>query len=388
MDIYPLVIEAHKQDPMEQQAPPLLTTPFHAFHEQHDAKLIDFAGWDMPIRYGSIIEEHKQVRHAGGLFDVSHMGRIYFSGRHARRFLERLLTRRISDMKDFTCRYSLVCNEQGGVRDDVLVYRFPDKWMLVVNASNRQKLLEHFDEVKGDLTVKIDDQTEKTAMVAIQGPQVMDIIGQFSNEVPALKRYSFCVKNMLVVKLIISRTGYTGEDGVEVIMPAKMADMAIKTLLKNKSQTDAIKPAGLGARDSLRIEAAMPLYGHELDEDTDPYTAGLNFAVSLDKDQDENGEPFIGQEALKKIKAQGPTRTLVGMKLKGRRTPRQGNAVYKDGEQLGAITSGCLSPTLGHPIAMAYVGTGSCTVGDKVLIAAGSSRVDGEIVPLPFYHRG
>lgn len=372
---------------MEQQAPPLLQTPFHGFHLEHDAKVIDFAGWEMPIRYGSIIEEHKQVRNAGGLFDVSHMGRIEFTGRHARRFLERLLTRRVSDMKDFTCRYSLICNEDGGVKDDVLVYRFPDKWMLVVNASNREKLMGYFDTIKGDLTLKINDKTESTAMIALQGPKVMDLIGQFSKEVPALKRYSFCVKNSTVMKMVISRTGYTGEDGVEVILPAKMAGMAIKMLLKDRGDAAAVKPAGLGARDSLRIEAAMPLYGHELDEDTDPFTAGLGFAVNLDKDQDDNGETFIGQESLKKIKAQAPARQLVGIRLQGRRTPRLGNAIYKDGEQLGAVTSGCLSPTLGYPIAMAYVRTGCCDIGDPVTVAAGSSRVEGEIVSLPFYKR-
>lgn len=370
---------------MEQQTAPLLTTPFHGFHQEHDAQLIEFAGWEMPIRYGSIIDEHKQVRESGGLFDVSHMGRIEFSGKGARRFLERLLTRRVSDMKDYTCRYSLICNEQGGVRDDVLVYRFPDKWMLVVNASNREKLLGHFDAVMGDLKVKIKDKTESTAMVAIQGPKVMEIIGQFSKEVPALKRYAFCEKSLVLAKIIISRTGYTGEDGVEVILPAKAAGMAVKLLLKDKS--DSVKPSGLGARDSLRIEAAMPLYGHELDEETDPFTAGLGFAVSLDKDQDENGEAFIGLDALKKIKAEGTQRTLIGIKLKGRRTPRQGNAVYHEGEQLGAVTSGCLSPTLGYPIALAYVTAGSCKPGDKLIVAAGSSRVDGEVVPIPFYKR-
>lgn len=370
---------------MEQEAPPLLQTPFHGFHQEHGANLIDFAGWEMPIRYGSIIEEHKQVRAAGGLFDVSHMGRIEFTGKGARRFLERLLTRRVSDMKDYTCRYSLVCNEDGGVRDDVLIYRFPDKWMLVVNASNREKLLDHFEAIKGDLAVKIKDKTESTAMVAIQGPKVMEIISGFSNEVPALKRYSFCEKSMVLIKALISRTGYTGEDGVEVILPAKAAGMAIKLLLKDKSES--IKPAGLGARDSLRIEAAMPLYGHELDEEIDPFTAGLGFAVSLDKDQDENGESFIGQDALKKVKANGTERTLIGMKLKGRRTPRQGNAIYLDGTQVGAVTSGCLSPTLGYPIAMAFVTAGSCPIGTKVVVAAGSSRVDGEVVDLPFYKR-
>ena len=371
---------------MDQQAPPLLRTPFYAFHEEHGATLVEFAGWEMPIRYGSIIEEHKQVREAGGLFDVSHMGRIEFSGRGARRFLERLLTPRVSDMKDYACRYSLVCNEQGGVKDDVLIYRLPDKWMLVVNAANRAKLLEHFEQVKGDLVVKIKDKTESTAMVAIQGPKVMQIIGQFSNEVPALKRYHFCEKNLVLIKALISRTGYTGEDGVEVILPAKAAGMAIKLLLKDKSES--IKPAGLGARDSLRIEAGMPLYGHELDEDIDPLTAGLSFAVSLDKDEDENGEVFIGQDALKKIKAKGCERSLIGIKLTGRRTPRQGNAIFVNGEQVGAVTSGCLSPTLGYPIAMAYVQAGRCPIGEKIVAAAGSSRVDGEVVALPFYQCG
>ncbi len=372
---------------MEQEAPTLLETPFHRFHQEHGANLIDFAGWEMPIRYGSIMEEHKQVRNAGGLFDVSHMGRIYFSGRHARRFLERLLTRRVSDMKENTCRYSLICNEEGGVKDDVLIYRFSDKWLLVVNASNRAKLLDHFEQIQGELKVKIDDQTESTAMVAVQGPKVMDIIGQFSSEVPSLKRYSFCQKNLMILKMVISRTGYTGEDGVEVILPAKMADMAVKLLLKDKGESAAIKPTGLGARDTLRIEAAMPLYGHELDEDTDPFEAGLDFAVNLDKDQDDNGETFIGQEALKEIKAQGPRRQLIGIRMQGRRTPRQGNAIYSDGTQLGAVTSGCLSPTLGHPIAMAYVTPGSCSIGDPVTLAAGSSRVEGEIIALPFYKR-
>ncbi len=373
---------------MEQQtAPPLMETPFHGFHVEHDAKLIDYAGWDMPIRYGSIIEEHKQVRHSGGLFDVSHMGRIEFTGKDTQRFLERLLTRRVGDMHDFTCRYSLICNEEGGVKDDVLVYRFPDKWMLVVNASNREKILGHLDDNKGKLKVKINDKTESTAMIALQGPKVMDIIGRFSEEVPELKRYSFCVKTVMLTKILISRTGYTGEDGVEVILPAKMAGMALKMLLKDSSDTLDVKPTGLGARDSLRIEAAMPLYGHEIDEDTDPFAAGLSYAISLDKDQQEDGEPFIGQDALKKFKADGPQRQLIGIKLKGRRTPRQGNAIYKDGVQLGAVTSGCLSPTLGHPIAMAYVALDACKIGDKVLIAAGSSRVDGEIIGLPFYKR-
>ncbi len=222
-------------------------TPFYDFHKQHDARFVEYAGWEMPILYTSIIEEHQQVRSSGGLFDVSHMGRVKFSGRHARRFLERLLTRRVSDMKENTCRYSMICNENGGVLDDVLVYRFDDHWLLVNNAANHQKLMAHYEQLKGDMSVKIEDQTDSTAMVAVQGPKVIDFIGNFSSEVPTLKRFNFRVKNLMVLKMTISRTGYTGEDGVEVILPAKMAGMALKLLMNDKA-TGIIKPVGLGAR--------------------------------------------------------------------------------------------------------------------------------------------
>jgi len=359
-------------------------TPFYDFHKKHKARFVDFAGWQMPIMYSSIIEEHNQVRNSGGLFDVSHMGRVKFSGRHARRFLERVLTRRVSNMKENTCRYSMICNDAGGVLDDVLVYRFPDHWLLVNNAANHEKLMAHFEQVRGDLVFNMEDQTESTAMVAVQGPKVMDFVSQFSSEVPTLKKFHFRVKNLMVLKMTISRTGYTGEDGVEVIMPANMAGMALK-LLMNEKEDSVIKPAGLGARDTLRMEAAMPLYGHELDEQTDPFSAGLDFAVSLDKDEHENGEPFIGQNALKKIKADGPPRQLIGLAFDGKRTPRQGKAVYIGDNAKGAITSGCMSPTLAHPIAMAFVDPSCAEPGTALQVDFGKQRVDAEVVPLPFH---
>lgn len=360
-------------------------TPFYSFHKEHGAKFVDFTGWEMPISYGSIIEEHEQVRSSGGLFDVSHMGRIEIKGRHARRLIERIATRRISDMKENSCRYSLICNERGGVMDDILIYRFSGHWLLVVNACNREKILNHIDATRGDMICTITDTTEKTAMVAVQGPNVMDMIGKFSREVPTLKRYTFCIKNLLILKMVISRTGYTGEDGVEVILGAGMAQKAIGLLLKNEDKGISVKPCGLGARDTLRLEAGMPLYGHELDEDTDPLSAGLNFAVSLDKDQDENGEPFIGQEALKKIAADGPLRKLVGLKFEGKRTPRQGQAVLTGESEVGKVTSGCLSPTLGFPIAMAYVSAEHAEVGKTLSVSLGSKIIEGEVVKLPFY---
>jgi aminomethyltransferase len=369
----------------------LKRTPFYNYHQEHDAKFVDFAGWEMPIRYGSIIEEHNQCRSSGAVFDVSHMGRVRLSGRHARKLLETLLTRKVSDMQVGQARYALVCNERGGVLDDILVYKFNDDWMLVVNASNREKILAHIDAVakQFDYTAKVDDQTESTAMIAVQGPRVMERIGAFSKEVPTLKNYRFCEKNLMILKMIISRTGYTGEDGVEVILGAKMASMAIKLLLKDKGE-GVVKPAGLGARDTLRIEAGMPLYGHELDEDTDPLSAGLKFAVSLDKDKTDDGPAiprFIGQDALEKIAADGPPKQLVGMKIDGKRTPRQGAKVVHDGNEIGAVTSGCMSPTLGVPIAMAYVTPGAVSEGDAVGVPMGSGEVVGIVCKLPFYKR-
>ncbi|MBI1370712.1 MAG: glycine cleavage system aminomethyltransferase GcvT [Planctomycetes bacterium] len=368
----------------------MLRTPFYSFHQEHGGKFVDYAGWELPIHYGSILDEHHNVRTAAGIFDVSHMGRVKFSGRHARRFLELILTRRITDMKTNACRYALVCNERGGVLDDIIIYRFDDHWMMVCNAANRLKLLEHFKKHLADMSVKIDDVTESTGMVALQGPKVMQMIGKFSSEVPTLKRYSFCTKNLLILKLIISRTGYTGEDGVEVILPAKSTGMAIKLLLR---ETDGIKvkPTGLGARDTLRLEAGMPLYGHELSEDIDPLSAGLDFAVTLDKDQTAGDSPeipaFIGQDALKSIKAAGPKRKLVGLKLDGRRTPRQHMPVVLNGQPIGEVTSGCLSPTLDVPIAMAYVDAAHAMMDTKLAVDFGKQQVDATVVPLPFYKR-
>ncbi|MEM8739389.1 MAG: glycine cleavage system aminomethyltransferase GcvT [Planctomycetota bacterium] len=371
----------------------LLQTPFKKFHDEHQAKLVDFAGWEMPLHYGSIIDEHQQTRAQGSIFDVSHMGRFKITGRHARRFLETVLTRKVTTMKPKTCRYALVCNERGGVRDDVIVYRYDDHWMLVVNAANRAKLLEYFAAVQADreMSIKLEDETEKTAMLAVQGPAVIEKIGQFSKEIPTLKNYSFALKNLLILKMTVSRTGYTGEDGVEVILGSNMANMAIKLLLKDKNDGVSIKPAGLGARDSLRLEAGMPLYGHELDEDTDPFSAGLGFAVSLDKHEDTTGPEiprFIGQDALEKIAADGPPRTLVGLKIDGARTPRQGAAVTRDEQPLGTVTSGGMSPTLGHPIAMAYLAPDAASVGDTLHVAVGSTQAPATVVPLPFYQRG
>lgn len=370
----------------------MLKTPLHKLHLEHGGKMVDFAGWDMPISYGSIQDEHVQVRTKGGLFDVSHMGRLKITGRHARRLLGRVCTRRISDMQQGQCRYALMCNEQGGVKDDVLVYRMEDtEFLVVVNASNREKIVEHLNRVIADenLVVKLDDQTTKTAMVAIQGPNVMDLIGRVSSEVPTLKRYRFTVKNLLIAKLLVSRTGYTGEDGVEVILPASFTDMALKMLFKDvdlEAEQSEIKLAGLGARDTLRLEAGMPLYGHELGEDINALSCGIDFAIKLDKDEGDMPEPFIGQEALKRTRDEGgPARTLAAFVVEGKRTPRQEMAIKIDGAQVGVITSGCSSPTLGIPIAMGFIDRAHNEPGVKVTIDTGRAELQAEVRAIPLY---
>ncbi len=366
-------------------------TPLHQFHVDAGAKMVDFAGWEMPLTYRGVFEEHRHVRTSAGLFDVSHMGRVAVKGRHARRFLERLCTRRVSDMQPGQCRYSLVCNERGGVRDDILVYRMEeDDFLLVVNASNREKLLGHFAQVKGDLSVNIDDRTLQTAMVALQGPKAMELIGAFSREIPTLKRYRFAVKNLLVMKIIVSRTGYTGEDGVEAILPSGAIGMAMKLMLKDfdpNAANSVIKPAGLAARDTLRLEAGMPLYGHELGEDMNALGAGVDFAIALDKADDEGGEPFIGMNALKSTHAKGgPERKIVGLHVDGKRTPRQGMHVHAAGASIGQVTSACMSPTLDRVIAMAWIDAAHSAPGTALRIDTGKDSVlEAKVAPLPFY---
>ena len=372
----------------------MLKTPLNKLHNEHGGKMVEFAGWDMPISYGSIQDEHVQVRTSGGMFDVSHMGRLKVTGRHARRLLGRVCSRRIGDMQQGQCRYGLILNEQGGVKDDVLVYRMDDTdFLVVVNASNREKIVEHFKRVIADeeMVVKLDDQTMKTAMVAIQGPKVMDLVSRVSSEVPTLKRYRFTVKNLLIAKLIVSRTGYTGEDGVEVILPASVVDMALKLLLKDvdlTAQQSDMKLIGLGARDTLRLEAGMPLYGHELGEDINALSCGVDFAIAMEKDQGEMPEPFIGQEALRQTQAQGgPARTLAAFVADGKRTPRQGMAVKAAGKEVGVITSGCMSPTLGRPIAMGLIDRDTNVPGAKVVVDTGRAEIEAEVRANPLYKK-
>ncbi|HEV2294308.1 MAG TPA: glycine cleavage system aminomethyltransferase GcvT [Tepidisphaeraceae bacterium] len=362
----------------------LKRTPFYDFHVSAGAKMVEFAGWEMPILYRGIVDEHEQTRKSGSIFDVSHMGRLHFSGKDAIAFLDKVLTRNVSEQQVGQSRYSLVCNEAGGVLDDVIISRDAKKWILVCNASNREKLLKHFSDVrrKTDQDFDMADQTEGTAMVAIQGPKVIDrLSGVLPVDLKGLKRYGFVTDSFMLINFTVFRSGYTGEDGIEIILPAKMAPMAIKLLAGKTDKPDAtIKPAGLGARDTLRLEAGMPLYGHELTEQIDPLSAGLQWAVDLKKE-------FIGAEALRGIAACGLDRKLIGLELDGRRIARQGTPITVNGKTIGGVTSGTFSPTLQKSIAMGFVDVDHAGEGIQLVADLKGTPNPAKVVKLPFYKK-
>jgi aminomethyltransferase len=358
-----------------------LRTPFYDFHLSAGAKMVEFAGWEMPLLYRGIVQEHLHTRRQASLFDVSHMGRLRISGAAAADFLEKILTRRVGDQPAGTSRYSLICNEGGGVLDDVIVSREDGQWIMICNAANRLKLLEHFRSLAAD-GVTIDDQTERTAMVALQGPAALDRLANvMPTDIHAMKVHTFETIEVMFMNLTIFRGGYSGEAGVEIILPAKAASLAIKMLGGKLTRPDAVlQPAGLGARDTLRLEAAYPLYGHELTESLDPLAAGLAFAVNLDKD-------FIGAPALRRIAEAGPARKLVGLELEGRRIARQGTDLHYNGRAVGRVTSGTMSPTLQRSIALAYVQADCCAEGTCLTAALSGETAAATVVKLPFYRR-
>jgi len=355
-----------------------LRTPLCSIHEQLGARMVEFAGWRMPLLYTSIIGEHQHTRTAASIFDVSHMGRLVVSGTDSERLIEQVATRKVADQPVGRARYSLLCNEGGGALDDVLIYRYEDRWMIVCNASNREKIVAWLAARSAGLNVRLDDRTTSTTMVAIQGPRAVPLIDAMLPDVGVggLKRYAFLSGSYMMMSYTISRTGYTGEDGVEIVFPATAASLLWPYV--SSLGDGEVKPAGLGARDTLRLEAGMPLYGHELDEQHDPLSAGLDFAVSLDKD-------FIGRDALARVAAEGPRQKLVGLTMPGRKAARQGYAVLAGGRTVGVVTSGTFSPTLGHPIAMAWVDSAHAAVGNRLAIDVRGELLDAMVVELPFY---
>lgn len=365
----------------------LAHTPLDAWHRNAGARMVPFAGYEMPIQYDSIVAEHTACRTRAALFDVSHMGRLRFDGAESEALLDRLLTRKVSGMDVGQVRYSLMCNEDGGVLDDVLVSYLATPsgkhyHLLVVNASNRSKILEwiarHVDDFP---TVTVTDRTELTAMIAVQGPRAMETCKKlFSFDPTRLKYYRACITDQFAKPAIVSRTGYTGEDGFELTVRAEEANRVWENLLL-AGRDEGFIAAGLGARDTLRLEAGMPLYGHELSETIDPLSAGLDFACNLD------GRDFIGADALREIKEIGVPRVRIGLWPEGKRPARDGCDVYDcEGRLVGKITSGGPSPTLGHPIAMAMVDASSQS-SEKFEIDIRGKRVVASPTKLPFYKR-
>jgi aminomethyltransferase len=364
----------------------LAQTPLHGWHASHGGRLVDFAGWSMPVQYSSIVTEHNATRSAAGLFDVSHMGRIRFEGPAAESFLERIVTRRVAGMPSGQIRYALVTNESGGVLDDVLVYhlthsRGANYYQLVVNASNREKIVAWLQAHRHGAEVEIHDATLETAMIAVQGPRALEIVRPLSSLDPEnLAYYHGAECELIGTSGLISRTGYTGEDGCELIVPSDAA-LTLWEALYEAAQAIGGGAVGLGARDTLRLEAGMPLYGHELSEEIDPLEAGLSFAVNL-KDR-----TFPGSQALAARKADTSIPVRIGLTLKSKRVPREGYPVLANDQPIGRVTSGTFSPTLNRPIAMAYVARAQSAPGSELTVDIRGSREPARVVELPFYKR-
>ena len=356
---------------------PLLHTALHDWHAAHGGRMVEFGGWDMPIQYSTIIEEHNAVRTAAGMFDVSHMGRLTFIGPDALDLIQHVWSNNAATLKDFQVRYGLLCNEEGGIRDDVLVYRWPYGYAMVVNASNRDKIVAWLEEHKGGRDVQVSDSTLTTGMIAVQGPQAVALCSGLTDaEADKLGYYHAIATRYRGQQCVVSRTGYTGEDGLEFMLGAAAAVQLWEELAGR-----GVKPCGLGARDTLRLEAAMPLYGHELTEQIDPLQAGLSWAVKLDKGY------FLGRDAVMRRQQDKTRRLRVGLELQGKRIAREGSAVVRAGRTVGQVTSGTFSPTLQKALAMAYVDPDSSAVGTECAVDVRGKAESARLVPLPFYRR-
>ena len=352
-------------------------TVLHDWHVARGARMVDFAGWDMPVQYTSIIEEHTAVRSGAGLFDISHMGRLSFGGPDALALIQKVFTNNAATLKDGQVRYGLICNDRGGIRDDVLVYRWPYGYAMVVNASNREKIVGWLADSKGSFNVEVRDQTKDTCMIAVQGPRALDMCRGLTEVDAGELGYYFATPTTYQGKpCVVSRTGYTGEDGVEYMLGAGQGLQLWEELLRRGA-----KPCGLGARDTLRLEAAMPLYGHELSEEIDPFQAGLGWAVKLDKGD------FRGREALLVRRQDAKLKHRVGLELQGKRIAREGVRVLAKGKEVGIVSSGTFGPTVNKSIAMAYVEPAFAAVGTALGVDVRGKAEAARVVPLPFYKR-
>jgi glycine cleavage system T protein (aminomethyltransferase) len=359
-----------------------MRTVLYPLHLGLKARMTEFAGFEMPVSYSGIIEEHRAVRSAAGLFDLSHMGEFELRGPHALELLERALTNSAARLAQGQAQYTLLCLESGGAIDDLIVYKLgPERYMLCVNAANIEADRDRLTELnRGRADFR--DISDKTALVAIQGPKALEILqATTSVALAAVKRFRTAGAVVAGVQCLIARTGYTGEDGFELFLAGSDAAALFEALLK-AGRDQGLMPCGLGARDTLRMEAGLPLYGHELDRETTPLEAGLAAFIKF-------GRNFVGSEALAAEQAAGLRKHLIGIRTQDARSiARQGYPILHNGAEIGVVTSGSFAPGFGRPLAMAYVNDKNISAGATVEVVIRGRNAAAEVVPLPFYRRG
>jgi aminomethyltransferase len=362
----------------------LKRTPLYFEHVSLGARIVPFAGWEMPVQYTGIVDEHQAVRTAAGLFDVSHMGELAMRGEYAGHVVDYLVTNDAKKLADGQAMYTCACNEQGMVLDDLIVYRrAQEDWLVVCNASNLEKMSAHFARA-AEGHCEFEDRSAATALIALQGPRAFEVLARLPGEgaqLANLGSYRFRDATLAGVHCMVARTGYTGEDGMEIFCPGDRAPALWRSLLV-AGRPLGLKPAGLGARDTLRLEARLALYGNDIDETTNPLEAGLGWVVKLDKGD------FVGRAALKTIAEQPSARKLVGFEMLGRGVARHGY-VLRDpgGNDVGVCTSGSPGPTVGKNIGLGYVPAAMSAVGTRLLVDCRGKNVEAAVVSTPFYKR-
>jgi aminomethyltransferase len=357
-------------------------TPFYDIHERLGAKIVEFAGYYMPIQYRSMTKEHKRVRKTVGLFDLSHMGEFHVRGEGAWQFIQRAVTNDITNLEIGQVLYTCICYPDGGIVDDLLVYNLGDDYMLVVNASNIDKDFAHLQSLKKSNDVELQNLSDQTALLAIQGPDAQKVLAKMTDyDLESIPFYWSAAAEVAGVEMIFSRTGYTGEDGFELYFPPEHAEKIWDAAAEAAKEFDG-EPIGLGARDSLRLEMKYALYGNDIDQSTNPIEAGLGWAVKLDKPD------FVGKEAIAKVKAEGVKRRLVGFELKEKGIPRQHYPIVCCGKKVGDVASGTFSPMLEKGIGTGYVFKPHDKVGNEIGIQVREKIIPAEIVKPPFYKNG
>lgn len=361
----------------------LKKTALFECHEKWGGKIIEFAGWALPVQYEGIIPEHEAVRNAAGLFDVSHMGEVEVKGKDAEAFVQNLVTNDVSVLEDNQVIYAMMCYEDGGVVDDLLVYKFSNTYFyLVINASNVDKDYEWMVSNKGNYEVEIENISSNVSEVALQGPKAQEILQKLTDTDLKEVKFFYCKRDVNVggVKCLISRTGYTGEDGFEIYTSNESIAKVWEGVLASGKE-DGVKPTGLGCRDTLRFEATLPLYGNEISKEISPLEAGFGFCVKLNK------ENFIGKDALVKQKAEGLKRKIVGFEMKEKGIPRHGYEVAYKGEKVGVVTTGYFSPTLKKNIGLALVNSEFADLGLEIEILIRNKSVKAEVISKKFYSK-